>query len=75
MLMVLVGALVSFAIASFAMTIMLREFQAHWSQIVAALYFGSPHRQVAPAALRQPVALRQRWPAPVRLHSPRRAAA
>ena len=77
MLMVLVSAVVSFAIAAFAMLVMLREFQQRWPQITAALAFDRPVRPThAPAAaVRRAATLRQAWPAPVRLQPSRRAAA
>ncbi len=73
---VFVGAFVSLAIASFAMAVVYSEFRRRWPQIAAALAFDDGVRPtLAPARLRRPAALRQAWPAPVRLQPLRRAAA
>jgi len=75
MLTVLLGAIVSIGIAAFAMSVILREFEGRWSQIVAALKFdersfaGGDFRPTASARPMRPV------PARVRQSSSRRAAA
>lgn len=75
MLTILVNASVGFAVTAFAIAVMLREFRQHWSQIAAALAFDGQLRAPAPATVRRPAALRQTWPAPVRLPASQRAAA
>lgn len=76
MVAVVLGAFVSFAIAAFAVTVILREFQAFAPQIAAALAVAPAAPPVrATAGVRRPVAARQAWPAPVRLQPSRRAAA
>lgn len=76
MVAVVLGAFVSFAIAMFAVTIILREFQTYAPQIAAALAFAPATQPVrVTAGVRRPVASRQAWPAPVRLQPSRRAAA
>jgi len=75
MLAVLLGAVVSIGIVAFAMSMILREFQGRWSQIVAALAFdertflgGDVRPAVSPRRARMA-------PARVRLHPSSRAAA
>lgn len=76
MVAIMLGAFVSFALTAFAVTVILREFQAYAPQIAAALAFtpAVPSVRVT-AGVRRPVAARQAWPAPVRLQPSRRAAA
>lgn len=74
MVTVLLGAVVSIGIAAFALSVILREFQTRWSQVVAALMFderavGGDFRPVASSHRMQPA------PARVYRHSSRRVAA
>lgn len=75
MLTVLLGAIVTIGIAAFAMSVILREFEGRWSQVVAALTFDE--RTFAGGDFR-PTASPRRMravPARIRLYSSRRAAA
>lgn len=76
MVAVVLGSVVSFGIALFALTLTYREFARHWPQVVAALF--PAERLASPAfapEVRRSAAPRQAWPAPVRAQPMRRAAA
>jgi hypothetical protein len=73
MLTVFLSAIASFAVAGFALAMILREFAGRWPQVVAALSFderafssGDAARAPAPARTRQVTALAQR---PARRHA------
>ena len=74
-MVVLLGAIISFGIAMFALGVMLREFQGRWAQIAAALAFDE--RAFIPGELRLAAAPRPARQSPVRARHPRpeRAAA
>lgn len=73
MLAVVLGAAMSIGIALFALSVILREFQARWSQVAAALAFDARAfvGEIRPAAARRPARLA---PALAR-YRPQRAAA
>ncbi len=72
MLTVFFGAIVSLAVASFAVAVILREFAGRWPQVMAALAFDERAFGSGDPA-RSPIPARQvRTPMP---QAPRRAAA
>lgn len=76
MVAVVLGSMMSFGVALFALAVVLREFQARWPQVVAALAGTETDDPVTSAAqVRRLAAPRQMWPAPVRVQPSRRAAA
>jgi hypothetical protein len=76
MLVVFGSAVVSFAVAAFAVTMIVGAFRDHWPQIVDALRpDGVAQPTMARLAVRRAAVARPAWPAPVRLQPSRRAAA
>ena len=74
MVAVVLGTVVSVGVILFALGVIFQEFHARRAQVLGALLF-DPRAFATPQlrSVRRPAALRQVWPAPVRVRA-RRAA-